>query len=581
MAFKLTEIVLHDDTVIVPSFITVIVGPNNSGKTRFLNELYNWLRNNQNGLRIIKDVNSEMADPNAIFEQLKIKFSRTETGFELTSPRGVFASVSVSGGDTLADSVKNPLNENPPTKVDVFRDWLGAATVGLISTEDRLTAAKETSKINDNSNLLTAFYKGGVEVERSISEYTQQVFGVQIRLDDTKPGHFSIKVGVDFSEVPSRPMEAAPIMEQYFTLEQNGDGLRSFTTILLIILLASQPYILLDEPDAFLHPPQAAGLGRILAEIATPERRLLTTTHSVDYLRGVLSRTSDITIVRLSRNDAGTHANVLNAEDIAEINNSPLLNSAKVLDGLFYQGVVIVEGDSDRAFYERANRGLFPSDEIHFVNAHNKQTIRKLIDPYRKARVNFAAIVDLDLIRSSDDVHHILQATGVAVNEARIIELISVIRAEVGALSELDRYNTALSSVRNSLNDELRKEVLDPSSAAVGQEADSRLKVFKTSIDNAFNEANRWAIVKREGRTALTIAGAAAFDELDGLLRQTGIFLVPCGSLEGWLEHHGVPVTNNKPRWIINALEWLSANDPSTVHPLRDFLTAIHVKLTS
>ncbi len=581
MAFKITEIILQDDNVITPSNITVIVGPNNCGKTKFLNELHKWITSNQGALVIIKNVNTEQANADAIFEHLKIVLTPDNTNLRITSHRGAFSSVNVSTNAQSIEFLKNELAQHSPTNVANFRDWLGVAAVGLISTENRLTAAKETTDIKEDKNLLTAFYKGGRQVEQTVSRHTKQVFGVEIRLDDTKLGRLSIKVNPDFSAVPDRPMDAAPIMDQITKLEEQGDGLRSFATILLIVLLSSRPFILIDEPDAFLHPPQAADLGRILAGLATQQTRLMTTTHSVDYLRGVLSGTNNVTVVRLHRNATGTHANILSAADIEEINNSPLLNSAKVLDGLFYQGVVIVEGDSDRAFYERANRRLFPSDEIHFVNAHNKQTIKKLIDPYRKAKVNFAAIVDLDLIRSSDDVHHILESTGILANEQRIMELITIIRSEVGALTEIDRYNAAMSSIETCVIDEKAKEAINPAAAAASQEADSRLKVFKTAVDNAFDEANRWSRVKREGRAALMPAGATAFDELNTLLRQAGIFMVPCGSLEGWLEQHGVPVSKNKSRWIINALEWLSHNDPAIVHPLREFLTAIHYRLTS
>ncbi|WP_304722163.1 AAA family ATPase [Conexibacter sp. CPCC 206217] len=47
-----------------------------------------------------------------------------------------------------------------------------------------------------------------------------------------------------------------------------GDGMRSFIGLLLTILSSSHPLILVDEPEAFLHPPQAVSWGGSL-----PRRR--------------------------------------------------------------------------------------------------------------------------------------------------------------------------------------------------------------------------------------------------------------------------------------------------------------------
>ena len=48
-------------------------------------------------------------------------------------------------------------------------------------------------------------------------------------------------------------------------LKRQGDGMRSFASVVLHLLATVTPSILmLDEPEAFLHPPQARLLGTSL-----------------------------------------------------------------------------------------------------------------------------------------------------------------------------------------------------------------------------------------------------------------------------------------------------------------------------
>ena len=69
-------------------------------------------------------------------------------------------------------------------------------------------------------------------------------------------------------------------------LDSQGDGMRSFAAVLLHILAANNhPIQFLDEPEAFLHPPQARLLGKYIAESRREKSQLFIATHSTDFLR--------------------------------------------------------------------------------------------------------------------------------------------------------------------------------------------------------------------------------------------------------------------------------------------------------
>ena len=56
------------------------------------------------------------------------------------------------------------------------------------------------------------------------------------------------------------------VKAQATTLDSQGDGMRSFATVLLYVLVADNHSIqFLDEPEAFLHPPQARLVGELIA----------------------------------------------------------------------------------------------------------------------------------------------------------------------------------------------------------------------------------------------------------------------------------------------------------------------------
>lgn len=219
------------------------------------------------------------------------------------------------------------------------------------------------------------------------------------------------RVGDDFSRIPNNPQEAFKELRNYPLLDDQGDGLRSILGIITAILSVKKPVVLLDEPEAFLHPPQAMQLGELISDLVEADRQIFIATHSADFLKGLIGSTKDAVIVHLNREKNVTQANVLDSITLNNIVVDPLLSSSRVLEGMFYKGVVATEGDADTVFYQRLFQKVGASDEIHFVNAHNKQTLKKIIDPYKKLDIKFAMIADADVIRDKHEFLEILKVT--------------------------------------------------------------------------------------------------------------------------------------------------------------------------
>ncbi|MCC6588294.1 MAG: AAA family ATPase, partial [Bryobacterales bacterium] len=125
-------------------------------------------------------------------------------------------------------------------------------------------------------------------------------------------------------------------------------------------LLAGDPNILLiDEPEAFLHPSLASKLGHEVARAAlSADKRVFASTHSPQFVVGCIQSGAPINIIRLTYRGGVATARVLPSDEILELMRHPLLRSTGVLSGLFYEFVVVTESDADRAFYQEVNERL-------------------------------------------------------------------------------------------------------------------------------------------------------------------------------------------------------------------------------
>jgi hypothetical protein len=183
-------------------------------------------------------------------------------------------------------------------------------------------------------------------------------------------------------------------------LHEYSDGVQVFTGLVSAVSSLPHKLMLIDEPEAFLHPTLASRLGQHLARIASERSgNLVAATHSAEFLLGCVTRVPETTVVRLTYANGEATARALEGIEVQALIQNPLLRSAEALRALFAEGAAICEADSDRAFYEEINRRLrdaggrdHAADTI-FLNAQNWQTIAILAEPLR-ARVSRQRVRD-------------------------------------------------------------------------------------------------------------------------------------------------------------------------------------------
>lgn len=278
--------------------------------------------------------------------------------------------------------------------------------------------------------------------------------------------------------------------------------------------------MLIDEPEAFLHPSLANLLGRKLSTVMSNRSgNLLVSTHSPFFVMGCLQAGKKLNIVRLTYGEsASPTARLLSAEKVTELFKNPILRSTGVIQALFYSTVVVSESDADRAFYNEINERLLaqPSPEglpsALFLNAQNKQTVWDVIRPLRNMGIPAVGIVDIDVVKEGGEVFTKVLAAACVPTTLR--ESLQTMRARVKAAFE------------------------------------------STGKD-----------MKRDGGVSLlTGENRALTDKLLTDLADYGIFVVPNGELESWLKPMGC--SGHGPNWLIEAFGKMGA-DPADANYLK------------
>ncbi len=367
------------------------------------------------------------------------------------------------------------------------------------------------------------------ELIEQLSALSEAAFGVALTLDTTGGNTFVLRLGIpsvepDFTRhgIPTREYVSA--LRRLPALENQGHGIRSYAGMLMELLAGSHLFVLIDEPEAFLHPPQAEKIGRAISDLKRHVSQVFVATHDANVVKGFLSsqNSEDVLIVRIKRSGETNPASVLQPKDLEALWSNPALRYSNVLDGLFSEGTLVCEGDPDCRLYESAidNIDDAGSSGIHFTHGGGSGRIPVIASALTAVSVPTAVVVDLDLLAKRDLLRSIVESIGGAWSSAWD-PLLNAIESGVSTLAETPTKATIEKAVLESLdgvNDE------DPTPA----EALNR-------IAKVARKTTGWQKLKRGGRAILPGGQCiTAFDTLLKEMSDQGVFLVWVGELERW-----------------------------------------------
>lgn len=499
--------------------ITVFVGPNNSGKSKLLLEIEEYCKK---GKINTKDVIlsylkfSEIADKEAEI----LKHTLVPNANETLAPNQI-----IYGGSKTRNKVDRNQLFQYFSDIENYIEYFCVYYLSFNTL--RLGGGNRISLINEQiggdlqgqpQNILQVLFQNNSkrkEVRRIIYDAFKKYFVI----DPTKLGHLRIRLSekspVDDVQERGIHQDAVDFHNKALDIISASDGVKAFTGIITTIIAGDPKVILIDEPEAFLHPSLASNLGKEVSNsVNGTSKNLFVSTHSANFLMGCIQSGVPINIIRLTYSNNSPTARILPSDKVLKLMRHPLLRSTGVLNGLFYEYVIVTEADSDRAFYQEINERLLafePSKGIPnclFLNAQNKQTIHEILRPLREMGIPCAGIVDVDVVKEGGKVW---------------------------------------SNLLNSAN------VPDVTIKATG--------ISRGHLKSAF-EAKDVNFKTKGGVEVLDQSDKEACNNLFDQLDEYGIFAVRKGELESWLKPLGTKA-NHSPEWLIEIFEKLG-EDPSS-----------------
>lgn len=493
------------------SSIVVFTGANNSGKSQALRDVKDCMMG-QIGVVIPKSEFDYFGD---IDEEhfFKEHFS--------VNPNGTYYPFEIGGYQSFEKGTLQSWWNNHRLCKE-----LPALFLRRLSTELRLTVSNDLMRNDEpERNPIYKLHKSETLAQK-ISDYFHQAFGIDLIINRNEMQTVPLHVG----KAPEKSAYTMDKQADYYDkvsalprLQKQGDGMRSFASILLDTFTSDYTITLIDEPEAFLHPPQARVLGKMLAKNNPEGRQLLISTHSEDFLQGLLDADNEnVTVIRIDRVDNVNKMNILKGDDIRTLWGNPLLRYSNILNGLFHEKVIVCESDYDCLFYQAIMDAMYESEgevapDVLFTHCGGKTRIKDVVSALKAVNVPVVAICDFDLLNSS--------------------------------------------------------QIFKPITTAFGLDWDSTLSVDMKVIYDHMNAegADAWSQIKKVGKLGFEGDAPAAYDKVETICKSVGLFVVPVGEMECFDK----TINKEKKDWVYYVLENYSLATEPKLAEARQFVQEI------
>lgn len=562
--FRLTALMFSDGTKIQIGVddLVVIVGGNNAGKSRTLRDIQAYFStamfsvSEYEGL-VVRSVEHEYTDDINVVETWMASQDA------ITDAPGAQPQTPIRGSRHPRRTALDWFRSNAPWRKQI----LGAHCIELLDTETRLTIANPATAISYSrgdpiTNPIQKIYRDD-ELEAEVSNYFREAFNIDVVVNRGDGGLIPLHCGERPAPTEGEDRVSTGYLEKLVQLplaHEQGDGMRSFLGCLLRIFVWKPFVALLDEPEAFLHPPQARYLGALLANKKPEGRQVIVATHSGDFLRGILDANSkNVKIVRLTREGNINSPIELSRADLNGLWSDPLLRHSNLLDGVFHDGVVLCEADTDCQFYSAVLETLVRAQprvrRPHLLFAHvgGKDRFRTIVPALRCLGVPVRVVADFDILSSIQPLRDVVN--GLGGNWLQVERDFNILQAAMkGQKKELSKAD-----VRREIENIL---------ANVGEtisEADAE------KIRGVVKRGSPWALAKLSGKSFVPAGDATqAYHRLHTYLFQIGIRLVEVGEMECFCKTIG----GHGTKWVNEALKRDLALDPE-FKDARSFVSSI------
>lgn len=543
-----TTLTLDDDDIII------FVGPNNAGKSAALRELESWVARSRAGLVIKNAKMRKVGNQDDLRTYLDAKAQKSGDANNLQ-----YGGIGYNIHHSHLQYFDQTTDRHPVAPFFAKR----------ITTEARIqdaNAAPALALFQSPPTHPIHILLMDPELAKDISGKFQHAFGKDLTPFRAGGSSFPLYVG----EKPPIPAGKDELSKEFVEalqstnvpLESQGDGMRSFAAVTLHVLAARTHSIqFLDEPEAFLHPPQARLLGRYIAENRLGNSQLFISTHSTDILDGLIEGGSDkVRIVRLRREGNVNRVKELSKEKTKAVAKDTLARFSRVFDGIFFEHVIICEADADCMLYQSIlNLPSISGDrrpDVLFVHTSGKHRMARLADTLRSLDVPVSVIADIDVLNDEGTFKNLFEKLGgnwaeVKTSWKSINHTVLKQRPPLNAGQVASQITVQLEGVTGT-----------------SEFPEDREKAIK----EVFKTASPWSAIKRSGRSALPAGEPIKhFDTLSEKCGEHRLWIVPVGEIEGFCRSIG----SHGPGFVEKVLEERNLEADPELQDVRDFIGTI------
>lgn len=543
------------DVAIQQNDIVIFVGPNNAGKSQSLKDIYMLAKEKQQ---------------TTVVTDITIRKNSTHLKDLLDS----IAQKEFHSSSTKYDALGHTFYYNSDIE-NIFQNdlYLGMFLdlfVANLDTAARLTICEAPSSISRNTPKHHPIHYAAFDPKYRIwlSNNFKKAFGVEIT-PNTQYGATIplcmgplVKLNDEYDDEQSRLEAYARVLETYKQVQNQGDGIKSFTGILLYLMLDHFCTFLIDEPESFLHPPQARIMGQIIGHTLSNQQQCFISTHSEEIIKGLLEACPQrIKIIRITRNNDINFFSVLNNEKFKDVWNDPLLKYSNIMSSLFHKSVVLCESDSDCRMYSIIESHLKQLSEKYsetlFIHCGGKHRMAKIASALRSLKIDIKLISDIDVLNDESVFKGIVESFGI--DWTKIQSDYNKIIANLHSPNEKINRNQAKIGIDQIINSSKAQDL-----------SNRELK----EIRNVIKTTSKWDSIKSAGVNAIPPGDAtSAFKQLDLILQENGIYIVPVGELECFIKTIG----GHGPEWTNRVLETYPSIDNPVYEQIKSFIAKINL----
>ena len=469
--------------------LNVIVGSNGTGKTRLLHELYcvfTGYNNEKNTTKYWHPISFEDSIGGTDFDRWSKSLVRKEENNRRISYYSPFTQRVGNRPYEITETQFSNLESIKNESINFLRNELAA----YLSVDLRLTQNSRANKNRlsqppeDAINLLFRF----PDIQVGINKHLERILNRKLFITEYDDPQLELLIAPpNVDSIPtydsSKPQDSHNEFLKWksdqfvsdFNLE--GHGVRALVNILISHEMPTNEIIFIDEPESHLYPSIKRKFGRIIGRLShNGEKQIFLVTHDSDFLQGIFDSGVDFSLIKLNRIKSSFTFSTTFYDDSKRLSANTL--QSQYLGIPFLQCAIFVEGATDRLLYEHVflDQSLMEDVEYSFISSSGKDSVCNPEKIAIDVGTPYAIIFDFDVL------HH---------NSVEYLNRLVVLNDKRDLLEKAQNLSQEMRGTQN---------------------------------------------LKDQGINALSNDLKESVIELIDEFKAFGIFIVPVGTLESWLE---------------------------------------------